>query len=197
MNRISMKGISHSYGEKKVLADFNMDIEPGTVTGLLGPSGSGKTTVLTILAGLVKPQVGVMEAEDIRVSCVFQDLRLLPWRTVEGNLMFVLKGKLPPEGVGVRIKEMLQLVELWDERHNRPHRLSGGMKQRVALARALAMPADLLLMDEPFKGLDIALRYRIMERCRALWQAEGTTVLLITHDPAEADFLADKTITME
>lgn len=191
-----MKDISHSYGEKQVLNHFNMNLEPGKVTALLGPSGSGKTTVLNILAGLTRPDSGSVEAAPFAVSCVFQEGRLLPWRTVSGNLSFVLKGQLPAEELDTRMETMLQLVELWDERHSWPHQLSGGMKQRVALARALAMPAELLLMDEPFKGLDIALRDRIMERCRTLWRAENKTVLLVTHDPAEAAYLADETVAI-
>lgn len=196
MNRIVMKDISHGYGEKQVLNHFNMQLEPGKVTALLGPSGSGKTTVLNILAGMTQPDAGSVEAAPFTVSCVFQEVRLLPWRTVIGNLSFVLKGQLPAYELDTRMEAMLQLVELWEERHNWPHQLSGGMKQRVALARALGMPAELLLMDEPFKGLDIALRDRIMERCRTRWQTEGKTVLLVTHDPAEAAYLADETVVI-
>ncbi len=194
MNRISLNAIGHAYGEKKVLENFSMTLDPGTVTCLFGPSGSGKTTVLNILAGIMKPGSGALSEEPYTVSCVFQDLRLLPWRTVAGNLSFVMKGQVPQESLDTRIEAALRLVELWDERHSWPHQLSGGMKQRVALARALAMPADLLLMDEPFKGFDIALRQRIMERCRAKWQEEGQTVLLVTHDPIEAEFLAGKVV---
>lgn len=187
-----LKHISHRYGDREVLKDFSLTLEPERVTCLLGPSGSGKTTVLRILAGLIEPDAGELDVPET-VSYVFQELRLLPWRTVAGNLSFVLKGHLPPDQLELRIEAMLRLVELWDERHSWPHELSGGMKQRAALARALAMPASLLLLDEPFKGLDIALRERIMTACRTLWQAERQTVLLVTHDPAEASFLGDTT----
>lgn len=197
MNEIRMKHINHGYGEKNVLTDFNLELEAGRTTCLLGPSGVGKTTVLGILAGLVAPNGGTVEPQGYTVSYVFQDLRLLPWRTVAGNLAFVLKGSLPSEQVESRIEAMLRLVELWDERHSWPHQLSGGMKQRVALARGLCMPAALLLMDEPFKGLDIALRDRIMARCRELWHADAQTVLLVTHDPAEAAFLGDVTVQFD
>ncbi len=196
MRPVAIGKITHRYGEKEVLKDFSLELAPGKVTCLLGPSGSGKTTVLNILAGLVKPDSGETDIA-VTVSCVFQDLRLLPWRTVAGNLFFVLKGQIPSEKLDTRIETILRLVELWDERHSWLHQLSGGMKQRVALARALAMPADLLLLDEPFKGLDIALRERIMRQCKALWQAENQTVLLVTHDPAESDFLGDITVDFE
>lgn len=196
MNKIAMKDITHSYGEKQVLHHFNMELAPGTVTVLLGPSGSGKTTVLNILAGLLKPDSGFLDKAGCSVACVFQDLRLLPWRTVAGNLLFVLKGQIPQEQLDERIEEALRLVELWDERHSWPHQLSGGMKQRVALARALVMPSELLLMDEPFKGFDIALRERVMERCRARWKEQEMTVLLVTHDPIEAAYLGDAVVTI-
>lgn len=195
MMPVQLGDITHRYGDRLVLDTFRLRLEPARTTCLLGPSGSGKSTVLSILAGLVVPESGRVEAP-ADVACVFQELRLLPWRTVMGNLLFVLKGQLPPDRLEARIEAMLRLVELWEERHTWPHQLSGGMKQRVALARALSMPASLLLLDEPFKGLDAALRERIMTRCRALWLEEGQTVLLVTHDPAEADFLGDATITL-
>lgn len=192
MKPVQLKGINHRYGDKQVLKDFSLELVPQKVTCLLGPSGSGKTTVLRILAGLTVPESGQVDGPET-VSCVFQEFRLLPWRTVAGNLAFVLKGQVPPDQLEGRIEAMLRLVELWDERHSWPHQLSGGMKQRVALARALALPAALLLLDEPFKGLDAALRSRIMARCKALWQKDGQTVLLVTHDPQEASILGDRT----
>lgn len=196
MKTITMTGITHTYGEKQVLKDYSLKLESGQVTCLVGPSGSGKTTVLNILAGLVIPDSGLVDGS-YTVSCVFQDLRLLPWRTVSGNLSFVLKGRLSPVELDARIEEILRLVELWDERHSWPHQLSGGMKQRVALARALAMPATLLLLDEPFKGLDIALRERIMTQCRILWKKQRQTVLLVTHDPVEAEFLGETIVNFQ
>lgn len=181
------------YGQKPVLKDFSLELKPGAVTCLLGPSGSGKTTVLHLLAGLLQPTAGVVERPQA-VSCLFQDLRLLPWRTASGNLVFVLKGHVALEALEPSVEQALKLVELWEERHCRPHQLSGGMKQRLALARALAVPADLLLLDEPFRGLDIPLRERIMARCRERWQEAGQTVLLVTHDPAEAAYLGDEVL---
>lgn len=186
MKRIQMIDISHRYGDKQVLQHFSLKLEPGQTTCLLGPSGIGKTTVLNLLAGLEAPTQGVIEGKPYTVSCLFQDLRLLPWRSAAGNISFVLKGHVTPDVLENRTEAMLRLVELWEERSSHPQQLSGGMRQRVALARALAVPADLLLLDEPFKGLDIALRARIIQRCRALWQSEGATVLLVTHDPEEA-----------
>ncbi len=188
-----LKHVRASYGQKTVLRDFSLELRPGAVTCLLGPSGSGKTTVLNLLAGLLEPEAGTVERPRT-VSCLFQDLRLLPWRTAAGNLTFVLKGQVPPEALEHAVEQALVLVELWEERHSRPHQLSGGMKQRLALARALAVPADLLLLDEPFRGLDIPLRERIMARCRERWQAAGQTVLMVTHDPAEAAYLGDEVL---
>lgn len=197
MKPVIMNNITHCYGDKPVLKNFSLELIHGEVTCLLGPSGSGKTTVLNILAGLVEPDSGQLDVDSYTVSCVFQELRLLPWRSVMGNLAFVMKGQIPSDRMDARLEEMLKIVEMWDERHSWPHQLSGGMKQRVALARALAVPATILLLDEPFKGLDIALRERIMNRCKDLWKREDQTVLLVTHDPAEAGFLATRTINFK
>lgn len=193
-----LKNITHCYGEKCVLKNFTLKVAANQITCLAGPSGVGKTTVVNLAAGIIKPQHGeVLIPSDAEMAYVFQEYRLLPWKTVWGNMVFVLKHKYPHQLMEEQIAKALKMVELWDERYQYPHQLSGGMKQRVALARALAVESDLLLLDEPFKGLDPARKERIMERCLEKWHHNGQTVLMITHDYREADFLADVLIDMK
>lgn len=185
MINITVRNLNLNFDKKAVLRDFNLTVEAEKRTCILGESGSGKTTLLNILSGIQSYDSGSIGFSGT-VSCLFQDLRLLPWRTVAGNLAFVLKGVYPHDVAEEIIRDKLTMVELWEERHSWPHQLSGGMKQRVALARSLAMPADLLILDEPFKGFDRGLRQRVMERCIANWDADRQTVLIVTHDEEEA-----------
>lgn len=173
---ICCKNLTVSFGDKTVLDRFSLNIPDSGVTALSGPSGCGKTTLLRVLAGLEKLQGGSVEGVIPRETAIlFQDDRLLPWRTVEQHLADVLSR----EQRG-RVPELLALAELEGEERSRPSALSGGMGRRLALARCLALPARLYLLDEPFAGVDPARALRILERLRAL----PAPVLLVSHEPA-------------
>lgn len=173
---ICCKSLTVSFGDKAVLDRFSLNIPDSGVTALTGPSGCGKTTLLRVLAGLEKPRGGSVEGVTPReTAMLFQDDRLLSWRTVEQHLADVL----PREQRG-RVPELLALAELEGEEKSHPAALSGGMGRRLALARCLALPARLYLLDEPFAGVDPARALRILERMRAL----PAPVLLVSHEPA-------------
>ena len=174
-----LTGISKSFGDKQVLCDLSLKVDDGASLALLGPSGSGKSTLLYIMAGLLPPDAGEMVNDFARVGYVFQDDRLLPWLNVRDNITAVT-GCTPAEA-----EMWLDAMELTGEAVNYPDSLSGGMRQRVNIARALAFDPDLLLLDEPFKGLDRALRTRVMKRIAA-WRGERAMVL-VTHDSTECD----------
>lgn len=182
---IGLRGVSFWYGEKLVLDRVDLTVPERGITALTGPSGIGKTTVLRLLAGLEQPAAG--EVSGIRrgeTALLFQEDRLLPWRTVRQNLTDVL----PPERQG-EADQWLDLAELEEEGENRPEFLSGGMRRRLALVRALAYARGkrLLLLDEPFTGIDRPRRLRLMEGIRAL----ELPVLMVTHGEEEAA-LADQ-----
>lgn len=164
-----------SFGEKRVLDHFSLELPLRGITALRGPSGCGKTTLLRVLAGLERPQGGqVRGLAPGDTAILFQENRLFPWRTVEQHLTDIL----PREERG-RADNLLSLVELSEERPAYPGSLSGGMGRRLALARTLALGGGVYLLDEPFAGVDIPRAGRILERIRAL----GTPVVLSAHEP--------------
>ena len=183
---ILAENLTAGYPGKPVLRDCSLHLAPGERGALMGPSGCGKTTLLRLLLGLMVPEKGRAEVHG-RASCVFQEPRLLPWRTAAENVNAVLSDRKEtlPEAV-----EWLERVGLKEAAGEYPDALSGGMKQRTAIARALAAGGDALLLDEPLKGLDEALRHSvarlILDCCRE------STLLVVTHDPAEAALLADR-----
>ena len=172
---ILCESLTLSFRQKAVLDRFTLHIPDTGVTALRGPSGCGKTTLLRVLAGLERPHGGAVSLSSRETAILFQDDRLLPWRTVEQHLTNVL----PKEEWG-RASDLLALVELVGEEKTRPAALSGGMGRRLALARCLALPARLYLLDEPFAGVDLPRALRILERLKAL----PAPVLLVSHEPA-------------
>ncbi len=209
---IQIRSLAKSYGELAVFTDLSLDLEEGAVSVILGPSGCGKTTLLNILSGVTEADAGTIAGiSGRRTSYLFQEPRLLPWKSVEGNLDFVLRGARPgpsraedrtaggpharrggPQaGDRELISRFLDLVGLSEFKDYYPDSLSGGMRQRVAIARAFAFPADLLIMDEPFQALDLSLKVSLMGAFEKLWQADQRTVLFVTHDVQEALLLGD------
>ena len=170
-----------SFGSKQVLSDFSMEAAEGERVCILGPSGGGKTTLLQIIAGLLAPDSGEVQLPEGRISYVFQEHRLLPWLTAEENITAAAGCSKE------RAREMLEAMELLGERKGYPDDFSGGMKQRLNIARALAYDSSLILMDEPFKGLDAELRERVIHRVNEYCQ--NRTVILVTHDKAECELM--------
>lgn len=180
-----LENVSFSYGDKVILDGFSLSLPDGGVTALSGPSGCGKTTLLRLLAGLLTPESGSIDAPGLaRTAILFQEDRLLPAFSAAAQLKAVLPR-------GAEVVDYLDAVGLASEADSPVEALSGGMKRRVALARALAYAGDksLLLLDEPFTGVDAGNARRIMARLRAL----DIPVLLSAHD-AESLSLADRVI---
>ena len=184
---IRFVNVTHSYDGRAVMKKFCFSLPERGRMALLGPSGCGKTTMLRLLAGLERPECGRIEGlEGMRVSCVFQEPRLLPWKTAHDNVACVLTG-MPPAEARRQADEWLERVALSDSKEKFPHECSGGMQQRISIARALAAPSDLLLLDEPMRGLDPDLQARM----RALFlEYPGRLTLLVTHERREAEKFA-------
>lgn len=181
---LEVQGLTVAFGGNAVLRGVDFTLPRGARAALMGPSGSGKTTFLRVLAGLQKPDSGTVRVPAQKIACVFQEPRLLPWLTAAQNVNVVLSDRA----------ETLPQATAWLERFGLggaaaqyPAELSGGMQQRVALARAMAYGADLLLLDEPFKAMDDALRRSVMQ---TIADAAGdAAVLLVTHSAGEAEAL--------
>ena len=182
---IRVSDLTVGFPGKEVLHHCSLHIPAGTHAALMGPSGCGKTTLLRVLLGLRKPEEGSTEIRG-RASCVFQEPRLLPWCSVLRNVNAVLSDKKEtlPEAM-----EWLRLFHLEEVSEQLPARLSGGERQRAALARALAYGGDVLLLDEPLKGLDEALKGELIALLRD--HCRERTLLLVTHDPEEAALLTE------
>jgi NitT/TauT family transport system ATP-binding protein len=190
---ISVTEIDKSFGSLKVLNHLTLDFPEKQITTILGPSGCGKTTLLNIMAGLSPVNQGTIQTE-AKIGYLFQEPRLLPWLTVRDNLTLVLEGCFNRAELAARADRFLTATGLEEYKEYYPNRLSGGQKQRVALARAFAFPSKLLLMDEPFKSLDLKTRHQLMQIFLQLWRAEPRTVIMVTHDPMEAVYLADRVV---
>lgn len=186
-----------SYGDKIIFKDLNLNFEKNKITAILAPSGYGKTTLLNIIAGLDKLDSGNFIMKSQSISYMFQEDRLLPWLTVYENIAFVLKSntfKCEMENI---IDKYLELVKLKEYKDYTLDKLSGGMKRRVALARAFAYKSEVLIMDEPFKGIDLALKKETISTFLKLWKKDKKTVIVVTHDINEAKLLAHNTYFLE
>lgn len=184
---LQIKNLHKSYHDLLLFSNFNLDIAEGEITCILGPSGGGKTTLLNIIAGLVEPSGGnLVGFNDKVLSYIFQDTRLLPWKTVQENIEFVLRNSYSQTQRQTIASRFIKLVELTGFASYYPSQLSGGMRQRVAIARAFAYPSDLILMDEPLKGLDVKLKMSLLRSFSRIWQTDKRTVIFVTHDVDEA-----------
>lgn len=207
--RLTFEGITRRYGETVALAGVDLDIAPAEVVCLLGPSGCGKTTLLRIAAGIEKPSEGrvlingsevagpscFIAPEHRNVGLMFQDFALFPHLTILGNVAFGLKG-LPGDDARAEALKALARVGLESMAHEYPHILSGGQQQRVALARAIVPRPAVMLMDEPFSGLDVQLRESMQEETLGLLRETRATSVIVTHDPEEAMRLGDRIAVM-
>ncbi len=195
---VRLRGVSKAFHGLPVLQNFNLHVAPGKVLALVGPSGCGKSTLLRLLAGLEAPDRGTCERHFQRVGFVFQEPRLLPWRTAWQNVALVLPAHWDAPRRRRRLEVLFEQVGLRGFEGYYPGQLSGGMRQRVALARALAVEPDLLLLDEPFSGLDFPLRLRLLRLLYALVRRDGhaLTTVYVTHDVREALWLADRMVLL-
>ena len=205
MKGLHIFGLSHSYGDNQVLDSVGLMIPAGEVVCLLGPSGCGKSTLLRLSAGLEKVQTGTIAIDDVTVATadlhvqpehrhvglMFQDYALFPHLNVIDNVTFGLFD-MATDKANKRGMEMLDQFGMTAYADTHPHTLSGGQQQRVALARALAPEPKLLLLDEPFSGLDTNLRQTIREETLSVLKQSGVATLMVTHDPEEAMFMADR-----
>ena len=181
--------LTKKYGARTALSDISFDIEAGKITAVLGESGAGKTTLLNAIAGVIGYE-GAIEGVGA-YSYLFQSPKLLPNLTAEDNLKFVLP-KTQWGGIG----DMLEKVGLAGRERAYPRSLSGGERQRVAIARAFLYPHDLLLMDEPFSSLDLALKKTLIELVVRLWRERRETVVFVTHDVHEAAMLSHRAVVL-
>ncbi len=189
MGEIVLKDINKNYGGEQLFNNLNLRFETGKITAVMGPSGLGKTTLLRILLGLEDFEGSIVGMEGMRIGVMFQDNLLMPWLTLRENIELIA-------GISADTDEALKLLELENASDKKPAELSGGMQRRAALARTFAAGGDLLILDEPFTGLDEELRERVASRLCECWKREGTTVIFVTHDSEEARKYGDDIIRL-
>ncbi len=210
MYKIILEHITHNYGDKRVLEDFTFSFEQGKTTYLIGPSGCGKTTVLRLIAGLEKPEVGIIKMDgeilskngeikvlphNRKIGFVFQDLALWPHFTVYNNIAFGLKER-KEKTIKDKVSAMLRLFHIEDKAKKYPHQLSGGQKQMVAIARSLILKPDVLLMDEPLANIDVKLKENILQHLHDLQQQHAFTMVYVTHEHSESMNTGDHILVM-
>ncbi|EIJ78479.1 nitrate/sulfonate/bicarbonate ABC transporter ATP-binding protein [Bacillus methanolicus PB1] len=196
---IKLENIEKTFGEKTVLKNLSLEIKSGEFVAIVGKSGSGKSTLLRLVAGLEEPNAGQITFNGLPIkesntsaTMMYQDSRLLPWKTVLNNVGLGLK-----ENWKEKAEQTLDNVGLLPYKNQWPSTLSGGQQQRVALARALVHDPSLLLLDEPLSALDALTRMEMQNLIEKLWLEQGFTALLVTHDVREAVKLGDRIILIE
>lgn len=206
MPLLQLTSAAKSFGATTVLRDIDLSVEEGDFVSIIGYSGTGKTTLISLLAGLMKPSTGqaMMEGEPItgpgpERGIVFQNYSLLPWLTVEENIHLAVDQVFPEKSVAERkehVATYIDMVKLSHAATKLPKELSGGMRQRVSVARALAMQPRVLLLDEPLSALDALTRATLQDEISDIWLKTRTTVIWVTNDPDEAILLADRVIPL-
>ncbi|OOC43505.1 ABC transporter ATP-binding protein [Thermosipho sp. 1074] len=185
---LKIENLNKSFGSLKVLENIEFKIKRGEKITFLGPSGCGKTTLLRIIAGLEKYS-GKVKKSFKKIGYIFQEPRLIPWKTVYENLKFVGKDDR-------KIKEVLISLDLFQFKDYYPAKLSGGMNQRINLARALIVEPEILLLDEPFSSLDIHIKWKLINDINAQIKNRKITTILVTHDIKEAISLSDRILIL-
>lgn len=207
---LELKGVSKSFGENgsrtEVLRDINLSIERGEFVAIVGYSGAGKTTLISLIAGLLRPDAGTITLNDLEITApgpdrgiVFQNYSLLPWLSVYENIYLAVDQVFPnwsPAKKQQHTESHVAMVNLTPARDKKPGELSGGMRQRVSVARALAMDPQILLLDEPLSALDALTRATLQDEIGRIWQQQQKTVVLITNDVDEGILLADRIIPL-
>jgi putative spermidine/putrescine transport system ATP-binding protein len=204
---LDLSHLEKTFGDNRVVKDFNLGIEKGEFVSLLGPSGCGKTTVLRMVAGFETPTSGaiLVDGKDVtalktsqrQVGMVFQAYALFPNLTVAQNVAFGLRvAGRPRDEIETRVAEMLKLIGLPELGGRYPFQLSGGQQQRVALARALAPSPQVLLLDEPLSALDAKIRVSLRSEIRDIQRELGITTIFVTHDQEEALSMSDRIVVM-
>lgn len=203
--RLEARNIRVGFNGNVVLNDVSLGVAPGEIVAVLGPSGSGKSTLLRVIAGLVLPTTGtvVIDGTDVTstpthkrgVGLVFQNNQLFPHMNVEDNVGYGLKiARVSAGARRERVRTLLDLVGMAAHARRDPSTLSGGEAARIALARSLAPQPRVLLLDEPLAGLDHDLRYSLADELRRVIRESGTTAIVVTHDPIEAQRIADRVV---
>ncbi|MDD6069998.1 MAG: ABC transporter ATP-binding protein [Clostridiales bacterium] len=187
----------------EVLSDINLEVQPSEFISIVGASGCGKSTILKLITSLEDPTDGVIEidGEEVRkpsskCSMIFQESRLFPWMSVEGNIDFTIPRDIPKKERQRIVREHIELVGLSGFEKAVPRQLSGGMKQRVSIARGLATKPEILLLDEPFGALDAFTRIDMQKEVQRIWEKEKTTMIMVTHDIDEAIYLSDRIVVL-
>lgn len=188
---LEINNLSKSFDGMETLSNVNLSLGDHEIVAIVGPSGCGKSTILNLVAGLIEDYLGTIINKAKKTGYVFQEDRILPWLTVYDNIKIV-RDKEDKK----RINELIAKVKLQGFEKFYPGKLSGGMKQRCGIARAFYYGSDLLLMDEPFKSLDVKLRNELLEVLYELWNEEKVSVLFVTHDIEEALRVADRVLVM-
>lgn len=210
MAYLELNNVSKSFGAKgkrtEVLRDIQLSVEKGEFVAIVGYSGAGKTTLISLIAGLIQPDGGTLTLNDLEIvgpgpdrGIVFQNYSLLPWLTVYENIYLAVDQVFPnwtPARKRQHTERHIAMVNLSAARDKRPGQLSGGMRQRVSVARGLAIDPQILLLDEPLSALDALTRATLQDEISRIWQENRKTVVLITNDPDEGIYMADRIIPL-
>lgn len=184
---IKFENVSKSFGGVQVLKDVSFEINAHESVAIVGSSGSGKTTLLKLIAGTLTPDSGKVVVQSERIGYVFQDHRLLPWKTALDNIMLVLKASgIDQSQIRERATSWMKLMRLSGYYNYYPRQLSGGMMQRVSIARAFSIEPEIMLMDEPFSNLDTSLSDSLMRQLKQVLANYSTTTVYVTHDLVQA-----------
>ncbi len=186
---IEINNLSKNFGNLEVIRNMNFKLSNNEIVCILGPSGCGKSTLLNIISGLDSDFKGSFHSLNKKTSYVFQEDRLLNWKTVYENISFVNENSKK-----VEIMDIIEKIELKGFENKYPQELSGGMRQRCSIARAFNFDSPLLLMDEPFKSLDYTLSLKMIKNLINLWEKKKNTILIITHDIDEALLLGNRVL---
>lgn len=189
---LEIRNLSKDYQGLPVLRNLNIEVKDQEIVAIVGPSGCGKSTLLNLIAGTVKGFEGTIENHAEKTGYVFQEDRILPWLNVYDNIRIVRQRE-----DGERIHSLIKKMHLDGFESYYPEQLSGGMRQRCGIARAFYFGSELLLMDEPFKSLDVNLRMEMLGYLLELWEEEKTAIVFVTHDIEEALMTADRILVMK